>query len=136
MTALDWNPSARKLRQFAGVAILFLAFAGGLAYWRGGGWIAQSLPFALAAAAGIAAALSPTALRLPYVLLSLITLPIGLVVTHIVLGILFFGVITPLGVLARLVRPDPLETRLDRRCESHWKKRSRPRDKASYLRQA
>ena len=136
MTALDWDPSSRKLRQFSAAALLFLLAAAGLAHWRGGGMLAQAVPLAFAIVTAVAAVFSPTALRLPYVILSLITLPIGMLASHLVLGILFFGVITPLGVLARLVRPDPLEIQTDPPTGSHWKQRGRLRDKASYLRQA
>ena len=136
MIAFDWNPSAGKLRQFAAVAVLFLGTAAALTHWRGGSWLAQFVSLALAATVGATGALWPSVLRLPYVLLSVVTLPIGIVLSHFILGVLFFGVITPLGVLARLARPDPLEIQLDGRMQSHWKERHRPRDKAGYLRQA
>jgi hypothetical protein len=136
MTTFDWNPSARKLRQFAAVAVLFLATVAALTHSRGGGWLAQVLPLALALGIGVAGYWQPDTLRLPYVLLSVMTYPIGLVVSHLILRVLFFGVITPLGVLARLARPDPLATRLDGRKESHWQERRRPHAKAEYLRQA
>jgi len=136
MIAFDWNPSAGKLRQFAAVAVLFLGAAAALTHWRGGSWLAQCVSLALGAGIGVIGVSWPSALRLPYVLLSVVTLPIGIVLSHLILGILFFAVITPLGVLARLARPDPLEIQLDGRMQSHWKERRRPRDKASYLRQA
>jgi hypothetical protein len=134
--AFDWNPSERTLRQFAAAGFLFLQIVIAVSYWRGSHSSARWVVLALALVIGFTGLLRPSALRLPYVLLSMATYPIGLVVSQLMLGILFYGVITPLGVLARLARPDPLETRLDGRSDSHWKERSRPRDKASYLRQA
>jgi len=136
MTALDWDPSPRKLRQFAVAGVLVLGLIAGLAYARGSGSLGQGVLLTFVALLAAFGTLRPTALRLPYVLLSVITLPIGIVVSHLVLGILFYGVITPLGLLQRLARPDPLETQLDRGSITHWKERHRPHDKASYLRQA
>ena len=134
--AFDWNPSERTLRQFSAAAFLFLQIAIFIASWRGSHSPARWVMLALALAIGFTGLLRPRTLRLPYLLLSMATYPIGLVVSHLMLGILFYGVITPLGALARLAHPDPLETRLDDRGGSHWKERTRRRDKASYLRQA
>jgi hypothetical protein len=136
MIALDWNPSARTLRQFAAVAFLFLTGAAALAHERGGGWPAQVLLLGLGIAVGCVGSLRPAALRLPYLLLSLAVYPAGLVVSHLVLLVLFYGVITPLGALGRIVRPDPLELRRRGSGHSYWRARRRPLDKSSYLRQA
>ncbi len=134
--SFDWNPSPRALRQFATAAVVFLGIATALSFWRGGGASFRWVALGIAAVICVAAAVRPRSLRVPYLLLSMITYPIGLVLSNLMLGILFYAVITPLGTLARLARPDPLETRLDGRAESHWKERRRPREKASYLRQA
>jgi len=134
--AFDWDPSARALRQFAAAAVLFIGIAAALSSWRGGAATFRWVAVGIAAAIAVVGALRPRALRLLYVLLSMLTYPIGLVLSNLMLGILFYGVITPLGALARLANPDPLETRLDGRAGTHWKERRRLRDKASYLRQA
>jgi len=136
MTALDWNPSPRKLRQFAAVAVVFLVGMAWLAHLRGRSELAQALPLALAAIAAVLALVRPTALRLVYVLLSLAVFPIGFVMSHLILLVVFYGVITPLGVLSRLARSDLLSLRPDATAHTFWRERHRPRDKASYLRQA
>lgn len=136
MITLDWNPSARTLRQFAAVAFLFLAGTAVLAHLRGDGWPAWALPLGLSLAVGLVGYRRPEALRLVFVLLSLAVYPIGVVMSHLILLVLFFGVITPLGALARIARPDPLSLRRGRPPGSYWHDRRRPLDKASYLRQA
>ena len=45
------------------------------------------------------------------------------VVSPIILAILFYGVITPIGVLARLLGHDPLRRRIDRGAPSYWVER-------------
>lgn len=136
MIGLDWNPSSRTLRQFAAIAFFVLAGAAALAHLRGKGWLAQALPLAVGTLAGLSAWLRPQALRLTFVLLSLAAYPIGFVLSHVVLLILFYGVITPLGALARLAGSDPLALKREQGLPSYWRERRRPREKASYLRQA
>lgn len=136
MTALDWNPSPRKLRQFAAVAVVFLAALAATAHLRGRSELAQALPLGLGAIVGLLAVTRPTALRILYVLLSIAVFPIGFVLSHLILLVVFYGVITPLGVLSRLTRSDLLALRSDPTARSFWRERHRPRDKASYLRQA
>jgi hypothetical protein len=136
MTALDWDPSPRTLRQFGVIALVLLAAMAALAHLRGRSELAQWLPLGLAAVAGLLALARPTALRLVYVLLSIAVFPIGFVVSHAILLLVFYGVITPLGVLSRLGRSDLLSLRSDPAARSFWRERHRPHDKASYLRQA
>jgi hypothetical protein len=136
MTALDWNPSPRKLRQFGVVALAVLTGMAAVAHLRGRSELAQWLPLGLGAVAGLLALARPTALRMVYVLLSLAVFPIGFVVSHVILLVVFYGVITPLGAMARLARSDLLSLRSDPTARTFWRERRRPRDKASYLRQA
>jgi saxitoxin biosynthesis operon SxtJ-like protein len=136
MIAMNWDPSRRVLRQFAGVGAVFLAGAATVAHLRGRGSETVVALAALAIALGVTAWLRPRRLRLPYVLLSLLAFPIGTAISHVILLVLFYGVMTPLGMIARLIRPDPLGIRRDRQVQSYWQARSRPRDPQAYLRQA
>jgi hypothetical protein len=51
---------------------------------------------------------------------------LGKVVSPIALGILFYGVITPLGTLLRLAGKDPLRLKHDASAESYWIRRKPP----------
>jgi len=51
---------------------------------------------------------------------------IGLVVNPIVLGILFYGVITPLALLMRLFGRDPLRLRPNPALATYWRQRTEP----------
>ena len=43
-----------------------------------------------------------------FVGLTILAYPIGFVVSYFIMGLLFFGMITPLGLLFRLIGKDPL----------------------------
>lgn len=55
------------------------------------------------------------------------------VVSPIALGVLFFLVVTPTGLLMRLLGNDPLRLRLDRSAKSYWIKRAPPGPDAESL---
>lgn len=51
---------------------------------------------------------------------------LGAVVSPIALGVLFFLVITPIGLLMRLTGKDPLRLKFERSDESYWIRRDPP----------
>jgi len=51
---------------------------------------------------------------------------LGKVVSPIVLGLLFYGVLTPIGVLMRLLGKDPLRLKHDAAAASYWIPRKPP----------
>ena len=132
----DRNPPVRVLRLFGGVWLpLFLAIAGVVALRRTG---ELALPAVLGgvAAVSIAVALArPAWLRWLYVALMWITWPIGWVISHVVLAILFYVVITPLGLARRALGKDPLRKRGEPGASSYWKPRRAPADVERYFRQ-
>jgi len=48
---------------------------------------------------------------------------LGFVMTRVILGILFFGVFTPMGMLMKLFRVRMLELKLEPSATSYWEKR-------------
>ncbi len=147
MISRTGEPTGRQLRQFAAVALLFGA---GLAAWitlSGGSRVAAGVLLGLGLAIGVAGLLRPPSVRLPFLLLMAATVPIAFVLSHLVLGILYYGVVTPTGLLLRLLGRDPLRLRdasasaapdasSSESSESYWEPRERERDPARYLRQA
>lgn len=88
--------------------------------------------FVAAALAGVsllAAVFAPTRLRALRAAWMRAGAAIGVVTTPIVLGVIYFVVITPLGMAKRLSRGTP------RRPQSFWAARSPARDAASLYRQ-
>ena len=51
---------------------------------------------------------------------------LGKLISPVALGILFYGMITPLGVIARLVGKDPLRLRRDPGASTYWIDRQPP----------
>ncbi len=134
MITPQWRPSENQLRQFAGICLLGFP-ALGLVMWRSSG---SAWPFIVLATIGILVCLiglvRPRAVYPVYVALLAVSLPIGWVVSGILLRVVFFGVITPIGLLFHLFGRDPLALRRPAGA-SYWRDHDSPAD-ADYFRQA
>ena len=134
LVRLTKNPSGRQLLVFAAAWLVFFG-AIALSFWRHG-----RLPVA-AAAAGVAvgvplvgAAYRPV-LRLAYLGLSYATYPVGVVVSYVVLALVYFVALTPIGWIMRLFGHDPLGRRFEPARATYWVTREPARLVDSYFKQ-
>jgi hypothetical protein len=135
MMAILWRPSDRQLRQFAVLAAVF--FLGLALRWS---WQVESAtPTAIGA--GLAIFIGsigwwkPRAIRPIYLGWMIAAFPIGWTVSRMILGILFYGVFTPLGLCFRILRRDALSLKLQPEAASYWTLKETPGDPRRYFRQ-
>jgi hypothetical protein len=83
----------------------------------------------------VAGGIAPRALKSVYVVWMTLAIVLGFIVSSLLLMVLFFLVITPIGLVARLVGKDFLKRRLNRSAESYWTARMPARKKEDYERQ-
>ena len=78
----------------------------------------------------------PAFMRLVFLGMPFLAWPIGFVVSHVVLAVVYYLVLTPIGLLTRLFGYDSMEKRFDPEAESYWFKRSIKRvESKRYFRQ-
>lgn len=77
----------------------------------------------------------PPLLRRIYVGWMIAAYPIGWVISHLVLAVVFYLVITPIGIALRLLGRDPLARRFDPAATSYWTARDHAVDKSRYFKQ-
>lgn len=135
MIEINRNPDRKTLAEFSEFGMFFLGMvAAPLAYFRG--HPAAAGAFWLAAVAGrVVGAWRPERLRPVYVGLMVATWPIGWVVSHLALALLYYGVITPIALIFRLVGRDPLTRKFDRDAATYWEPYNPDRGVDRYLRQ-
>jgi len=90
---------------------------------------------AVGLAGGLAAALSPMAGRTLYRGWMFAALPIGWTISHLILGVVFYAVMTPLGLLMRATGKDPMDRRFDRAARTYWIPHRQETDPKRYFRQ-
>lgn len=62
-------------------------------------------------------------------------LPIGIVVSYVILTVIYYLVLTPIGLVLRSRGYDPLHRRFEPEADSYWVKREPPADNRRYFRQ-
>ncbi len=144
MIELDWNPDDRTLRQFGWIALVGFCLLAGAAWQE---WLifAAGLGDARTAVAGGLAALGvlaalaslvyPRANRPLFLGLSLVAFPIGFVLSYLILGTLFFGIITPMGLALRLFGRDAMSRGFRPDVDSYWTPARPAPDRARYFKQ-
>ncbi|MBL7219032.1 MAG: hypothetical protein ISS69_02885 [Phycisphaerae bacterium] len=123
MIEINKNPSHRTLRQFSLAAAVFAVLVGYLAFGRNGSWITAAVIWASGASVAAMGLARPPSVRGIYLCLSYLTAPIGIGVSLIVLGIIYYFVVTPIGVIMGLLGRDPMQRRRDPETETYWQRR-------------
>ena len=129
-------PSPQQLRWFGLLLLLFCAALGLLL----GARLGSMETAAGLAGLGLALALLYYAvrpLRLPmYLTWMRVTRPLGAALSLLLLAAIYFLVVTPIGLAARLFGRDELGRRFDPAAQSYWRRHSRPAEAERYLRQS
>jgi|SRR5271157_4718079 len=128
------NPTSRQLLAFAAAWLVLLGLLGSQTWFRGRHSAAEAA-WALAVLVPLAGLLSRRFLRFAYLLLSYATFPIGFVVSHVVLALVYYLALTPIGLTMRLFRYDPLFRRFDPKAQSYWIRRGGTKPPATYFQQ-
>jgi hypothetical protein len=135
MIEINRNPTRRELTVFGFIWLgFFLLVAGGL-------WLKHSpaISITLGIVALVVPALGwviPSFTRLVYVGMSYVAWPVGFVVSHVLLGAVYYLFLTPIGLIMRTAGYDPMHRRFDREARTYWVERdAEDRDPRSYFRQ-
>lgn len=135
LVPINWNPDRKTLGEFSELALFFVGMvACPLAYLRGHAWLAASLWVAATACRAVGA-WRPMWLKPVFLGLTLAGWPIGWVVSHVSLALLYHGVVTPIGLALRLAGRDPLARQFDRTAATYWEPYNPDRGMDRYLRQ-
>ncbi len=135
MTDLNLRPSEQQLRQFAWISLLGFPLIS---------WVLIHMILGLSLTVVLTVgAVGPVVLVLGlinpklvwpvYVLLMLIALPIGFVVSAVLLRLIYYLLFTPIALWFRLTGKDAMNRRFQPEADSYWTDHA-GRDPASYLR--
>ncbi|MGE3803222.1 MAG: SxtJ family membrane protein [Gemmataceae bacterium] len=122
------------LRQFAALCLLIFGALAGWQAWRGNTPLAVAL-LVLALGLGPTGLLWPSAVKPVFVGWMLLARPVGWLVSHLLLAILYHALFTPLGLFFRLIGRDRLQRQLRPELPSYWEPRPTMDDPRRYLRQ-
>jgi hypothetical protein len=127
-------PSPKELRLFAGVWWPAMCLVlGAMIVRKQGQWSPALWLWGLGAALAASGLLRPALIKPFYLLLQYGLYPIGWALSYVILGILYYLIITPVGVLVRRFK-DPMDRKFDHSVATYWLPRDEPL-KERYLRQ-
>ncbi|NOT29923.1 MAG: hypothetical protein HOP15_05675 [Planctomycetes bacterium] len=143
MSFLDVHkePTRLELRLFGLLFALFAGLLGSLLRWRAGAPDAAFVVWGIGLACMLVYYALPPLRRVAFRAWIRVTYPLGWVVSHAVLALVYYGIFTPIGVLTRLGGRDSLRQRKERCQESERRARTywvahRPADSpARYFKQ-
>ncbi len=119
---LNTDPSPREVRRFASIWLpAFLALVGSIVFALSGSLEWAAAIWVSAAGIGWLAWRSLVFARVVYLGWLYAAYPIGWTVSHCVMLVIFYLVITPIALLMRLIRRDALARRLEPSEPSYWR---------------
>ena len=133
---IKWNPTTRELRQFGGLYLPAAAVLFGAGLVRTGSGRGAIAIWIVAAIVAVTALARPKAIRPLFVGAMVAAYPIGWVVSHLILGVIFYGVFTIAGLAMRIFGYDPLQRTRRPSDASYWTPIRQDRDPQSYFRQS
>lgn len=141
LVKINWSPSPKHLRQFGAVfGIGFLIIGLAKYFWLWDRLIERDEKSGLIIIiVGItvgALGLTGTKLALPFYWLWMgIAFVLGNVMSRVMMALIYFGVFTPLGLVARVSGRDKLQLKRRENVNSYWHDISLPTDPEKYKRQ-
>ncbi len=141
LLAIDWHPDARALRRFGWSMLIGFGVIGLALYAWPWSWPFSAHPLAglVCLAAGLVAGglgLTGTRAALPvYYLWMGLAFAVGSVVGRVLLAVIYYGLITPMGLGMRLIGRDRLHLRRTGDETTYWRDVRPVRDKDQYERQ-
>lgn len=133
---INWSPNRKELRKFGIISLIASVLIALLLYiLKGLGiqWAAVILFVGLIIF--ISSMISFKVTRGIYLGLILVTMPIGLAVSLTLMAIFYFLLLTPLGLLFRLMGRDALGRKFDSNTKSYWIVRRPPENPDRYFHQ-
>ena len=133
---INWNPGHKELSSFGKIALIASALVSILLYLLKGlgfKWVLIILGIGFGIFLSSLVCLKLT--RMIYIGLTALTLPIGFVVSFILLAAFYFFLLTPLALFFRLIGRDTLQRKFDSAAKSYWGTRSPPQGLDRYFQQ-
>ncbi len=121
----------KELRTFAITIFVALSILGGLLFWKRGN--VALIPIGLGLVLLATGLSQPGLLRPVHRAWMALALALGFITSHLALAIIYYILFTPLGLIMRFLRKDPLQRKYDQEAATYWKKKEKkPFSKTQY----
>ena len=136
LVSLNLKPSQKQLKDFGFISLIML-FVIGLVL-LGLGKI-PAIGFMVFCLVGVLlyllSRISVALIKPIYLGLIVLTFPIGWVVSHLMMALFYYGIISPIALLFRLINRDPLCRKYEPNTDTYWIQCKKKRPAKDYFRQ-
>jgi len=162
---IDWKPDSKKLKEFGWVSAIGFAVIGFLVLptvarlhnrkgievegelaadgspllepyaWMDWNWTISFVLLGIGLLIWIISLISTKAVKPIYLFWMAVAFPIGWCISHLILGLLYFGLFTPMALFFKLTGRDALAREIDKDAKSYWVEREGKIPNERYVRQ-
>ena len=144
MIEINLRPDDTTLRHFGWIALVGFAFVAAIAWYEklifafGLGDYREIVAYTFAGLAGVSALFSlvyPKANLPIYLGLTIVSYPIGFVLSYVIMGTLFYLLISPVAIFFKITGRDAMNRRFDPEATTYWVDPRPARGPESYFKQ-
>jgi hypothetical protein len=136
LVSLNLKPSQKQLKDFGLIGFIMCAVIGllllGLDKIPAIGFVTFCL---VGVALYVLSRISVVLIKPVYLGMIVLTYPIGWFVSHVMMALFYYGIITPVALLFRLLNRDPLCRRYEPDADTYWIQCKQKRSAKDYFRQ-
>lgn len=130
LVEINLDPSRRDLQWFGALLAATAGVVGAIGYWRCDAPLFAYVAWGLGGLATLVYYAVRPLRRAIYLAWTYTVYPLGWTVSHLTLSVIYYAVLTPVGLLLRLCGRDPLARAYDPRATTYWTEH-RPADRAA-----
>jgi len=137
MALIDRNrtPTSHDLRVFGVLFATFCTVLGSLLLYRTGSWTIAAMIWTVGLLTSVLYYAVPAIRTMIFHVWMTSVFPIGWLISHTLLAVTYYGVITPIGLALRLLRGDPLHQERDPLASTYWVTCTPSKDIGRYFQQ-
>jgi hypothetical protein len=136
LVSLNLKPSQKQLKDFGFISLIMFFVIGLLLLGLGKVPAKGFMIFGLVGIVlFILSRISVALIKPIYLGMIVLTYPIGWVVSHLMMALFYYGIITPVALLFRLINRDPLCRRYEPDADTYWIQFNKKRPAKDYFRQ-
>jgi hypothetical protein len=133
---INWNPEKGQLRQFGLTAVIVLGIVAiSLRFVFGVAGIAAVFVAGAGLCIFVVSLVSVKAARIIYLGLTLAALPVGFVISILLMAAFYFFILTPVGLVFKLLGRDALARKFRTDAPTYWTSHTQSRDQERYFHQ-
>ena len=133
---VNWHPKRKDLRSFGSIALFATFLVALLLYVLKGVGLQWALPiFFVGLVTFLCSLISLKLTRIIYLGLTLVTVPIGVGISFLVMAAFYFLLLMPIGMFFRLIGRDALRRKFEPDAKTYWLARQPHKEPERYFRQ-